>query len=245
MNRETRFRGAYIRSAVRHLLVLLLVLAACSSVDRELVARTRREMTKYTQAFRKLEGAPAPGTQLPAQWVKGQYAVWAITVGDLVTLTEAQIEEADENGVMVMMTTISPKVRTTARLTFSAQPHTRAEARDRLTQIIRRRGDERAMTYRFHRDVAVDMRDALEPLWGTLVPEAIDGAPRQTASTIAATMEGCRPGNGVFLYSPIGLELRALLHPSVPINGLVFGKATTGQTVEVVDFGWIGGGPAL
>ncbi|MBK7865065.1 MAG: hypothetical protein IPJ65_41995 [Archangiaceae bacterium] len=225
-------------------LTALTLLTACTT-DHALVQRIKTEMTRYTRALHRQEPAPEPQEPLPSPWQKGQYVVWATTLGDKVTLTEAQIEEADAQAVIVMITTVSPKLRTTSRLTFTQQPHTRAEAKSYLTQIIRRRGDERPLTYRFHRDMRVDMRDALEPLWATLVPEAISDAPPETAHAIAATMQGCRPGHGLFLASPLGLELRALLHPSVPINGLVSGKAATGETVEVVDLGWAGGAPAL
>src|SRR5262245_49540516 len=101
---------------------------------------------------RAVEGPPAGGAAVPVPWTKGQFAVWAIRDGEYATLTGVTIEEADREAVILMITTISPKVRTTSRLTFSRQPHTRAEARDLLTQLIRRRGDERALTYRFHKE---------------------------------------------------------------------------------------------
>lgn len=229
----------------RLLALLLLVTTGCRSVDRDLVNRTRAELARALEKGRRHVPPPAPDAALPVPWTKGQFAVWGVTVGEYTTLTEAQIEEADENGYIVMITIISPRVRTTARLTFSQQPHTHDEARDFLTQVIRRRGDERAMTYRFHRDMRVDMRDSLEPLWATLVPQTVDGPPATTA-TYAATLEGCRPGKGRFIYSPLGLELReAWLHPGVPISGLVLGKAQSGETVELIDMGWSGGGPSL
>jgi hypothetical protein len=235
---------------MRPLLFTLLALAAgCRSFDPDLVARTERELQRGKQGFHKLEGAPVPGSQVPVPWTKGQYAVWAITRPDsktgLTTLIEAQIEEADAEGVIVMITSLSPRLRSTARLTFTRQPHSRAEARDVLTQVIRRRGDERALTYRFHRDMPVDMRDALEPLWATLVPEIMEEALPETATSPAATMEGCRPANGEFIFAPVGLNVRALLHPAVPINGLVSATAPTGERVELIEAGWSGGGPAL
>ena len=227
------------------LALVLLVTAGCRSIDRDLVSRTKTELAKALEKGRRHEAAPGPGSSIPVPWTKGQFAVWGVTVGEYTTLTEAQIEEADENGYIVMITIISPRVRTTARLTFSHQPRTHDEARDFLTQVIRRRGDERATTYRFHRDMRVDMRDALEPLWATLVPQAVEGPPA-TAATYAVTLEGCQPGRGQFIYSPLGLELHeAWLHPAVPITGLALGKAKTGETVQLIDLGWSGGGPAL
>lgn len=230
---------------MRLFLVLLLACAGCRSIDRDLVERTKKEMTKALEKGRRHEGPPQPGASIPVPWTKGQFAVWGITQGEYTTLTEAQVEEADENGFIVMMTIVSPRLRTTARLTFSEQPHSRDEARDFLTQVIRRRGDERPYTYRFHRDMPVDMRDSLEPLWATLVPHPVQGPPG-TAATYAATMEGCIPGQGQFIHSPLGLQFKeAWLHPAVPINGLVLGKAQSGETVELIDSGWSGGGPAL
>jgi hypothetical protein len=223
---------------------LLVSLSACT-VDPALLSRTRAEMIRYTRALRRQESAPQPGAALAEAWQRGQYAVWAITKGDDVTLVEAQVDQADRDGAIVLMTTLSPKIRTTARLTFSRQPGSLAEAREVLTQVIRQRGEDRPLTYRFYREMPIDMREALEPLWGTLFPSPIDGAPPETAHTIAATLEGCRPGHGVFIASPLGLELRALLHPAVPINGLASGKASTGEAVEVVDLGWAGGAPSL
>jgi hypothetical protein len=229
--------------------LLLVTSAGCRSFDPDLVARTERELARCKQAFHKLEGAPPPGTPVPVPWTKGQYALWAITRPDSktapTTLTEAQIEEADSEGVIVMITTLSPKIRTTARLTFSHQPHTRAEARDVLTQVIRRRGDDRSLTYRFHRDMPVDMRDSLEPLWATLVPEIIEESPPETATAPAATMEGCRAAKGEFIFAPVGLEVRALVHPAVPINGVLSATAQSGELVELIDLGWSGGGPSL
>lgn len=226
--------------------VLFLCLAGCSSFDRELVLRTRAQLERAGTAFRQHEGPPQPQAPLPAAWAKGQFAVWAINEGDsdVTTLTAAQVEEADENGFIVTMTIINPRLRTTARLTFSRQPRTHDEARDFLTQVIRRRGEERALTYRFHADMPVDMRDALEPLWATLVPQPVEGPP-ETASTLSSTMEGCRPAQARFIYSPLELEVRGLLHPAVPINGLVFAKAKSGETLQLIEHGWSGGGPAL
>jgi hypothetical protein len=226
------------------LVLLLLLLASACSIDRALVLRTKAELERMAKAGRTVEGPPPPGSAVPVPWSKGQFAVWAIRQGDYATLTSVQVEEADAEAAIVMITTLSPKLRTTARLTFSRQPHTRAEARELLTQVIRRRGNERPLTYRFHKDMHFEMRESLEPIWATLVPEPVEGPP-ETANVPAATMEGCRPGQGVFLYSPLGLEVRALLHPAVPINGLVTAKAKTGEVVELVEAGWSGGGPAL
>jgi hypothetical protein len=189
--------------------------------------------------------APEAGSPVPLPWTKGQYAVWAITQGDETTLTMAQVEEADTDAAILMITTLSPRLRTTSRLTFRGQPHSRDEAKQMLTQLIRRREDERALTYRFHENMRVDMRDSLEPVWGTLVPTRVEGAQRGTVTTLAGTLEGCEQATGLFLFSPLGLELEGWLHPGVPINGLASGKAKTGETVELVDMGWAGGGPNL
>ena len=228
---------------MRSLLLLLPLLGACT-VDHGLVRRTQKELERMAKNGRGQEGPPPPGTRVPVPWNKGQFAVWSVREGDWVTLTHVQIEEADHEAVVVMITTLSPKIRTTSRLTFTRQPHTIAEAREYLTQIIRRRGDERALTYRFHKDMHFEMRRALEPLWATLVPEEVEGPP-QTAQSPAATMEGCRPAKGEFLHAPVGLEIEALLHPAVPINGLVWARAKSGEVVELVESGWSGGGPAL
>jgi len=224
--------------------LILLPLAAACTVDPGLVRRTRAELERVKRGAPVIEAAPPADATVPLPWTKGQFAVWAIRDGDDVTLTEVQVEECDDEGAIVMVTVVSPKVRTTARLTFKQQPHTRAEAREWLTQIIRRRGEEREMTYRFLKDMHFEMRESLEPLWGMLVPQKVEG-PRETATTMTATMEGCQPGAGVFVYSPLGLEIRALLHPAVPITGLVLGRAKTGEIVELVESGWAGGGPAL
>lgn len=226
------------------LLFFALSLFGCSSVNRDFVNRTRQQLDRAAKASREHVGPPQPGAALPAPWARGQFAVWAITVGEHTTLTEAQVEEADENGFIVMLTIINPRVRTTARLTFTHQPRTHDEARDFLTQVIRRRGEDRAFTYRFHRDMPVDMRDALEPLWATLVPQPVEGE-SETAATLSATMEGCHPAAGQFIYTPIGLQVRGLLHPAVPINGLVHAKAKSGEIIELIDHGWSGGGPSL
>ncbi|MBL8952487.1 MAG: hypothetical protein JNK82_17035 [Myxococcaceae bacterium] len=228
---------------MRFFVLLFPLLAACT-VDHALVRRTEAELERMRKNFKAQEGPPADDASVPLPWTKGQFAVWAIREGDDTTLTSVRIEDADEEAAIVMLTTVNPRVRTTARLTFTRQPHSLAEARDYLTQIIRRRGEEREMTYRFHKDMHTEMRDALEPLWGTLVPEKIEG-PREVATTTTATMEGCQPAKGQFVFSPVGLEVRGLLHPAVPITGLVTGKATTGQTIELVEAGWGGGGPAL
>ncbi len=228
---------------MRQLLLVPLLLTACT-VDHALVRRCQSELERMKRSFKAVEGPPASDATVPLPWTKGQFAVWAIRDGDDTTLTGVRVEDADDEGAIVMVTTVSPKVRTTARLTFKQQPHTRAQARDYLTQVIRRRGEEREMTYRFHTDMHYEMRESLEPLWGTLVPEEIEG-PRETATTLTATMEGCQPGTGVFVYSPVGLEIRALLHPAVPITGLVVGRARSGEVVELVEAGWAGGGPAL
>jgi hypothetical protein len=230
---------------VRRLAAIVLSLCACKSVNPDYVKRARAELKRYEQGQRRMRPAPEPGSPVPLPWTKGQYAVWAVKAGDETTLTAAQVEEADTDGAILMITTLSPRLRTTARLTFRGQPHSRDEAKAMLTQVIRRREDGRAMTYKFYEGMRVDMRDSLEPVWGTLVPTAVQGAQPQTVATTAATLEGCQPATGTFLYTPLGLELEGWLHPGVPINGLALGKAKTGETVELVDMGWAGGAPNL
>jgi hypothetical protein len=141
------------------------------------------------------------------------------------------------------VTTLAPKRRTTAQLTFAHQPRDLADARASLRQIVRRRGDEAPFTYRFSTDVPDQMRDALEPLWGSLVPAPVPGVP-QTLTTAPATLEACATAEARLAYRHTGLSLDGYVHSAVPITGMVKGAAKDGkEIVEVIDYGWDGGSP--
>lgn len=228
---------------MRAFVLVAFVLAGCRSIDPERYALAQRELAKREGATRAVAPPPAPGTPVPVPWSKGQYAVWAVTAGKTTTLLKAQVEEANVEGAVLLFTTLSPKLRTTAKLTFRQQPHTLDEARELLTQVVRKRGDDRELTYRFHSEVRPELRDALRPLWATLVPQPREGDP-ENASVTAGTLQGCTHAVGLFAYTVAGTEMRGLVHPGVPINGLVKAEALEGkETIELMEMGWSGGGP--
>jgi hypothetical protein len=233
-----------MRPALTPLLLLCVAAAGCRSVDTELYARTKREMARFEKGFAKMEGpSTAP---LPAPWARGQFAVWAITANEETTLIEAQVEDNGPQGATVSVVSLSPRVRTTARISFEHQPKDLGDARASLRQIIRRRGDGPSFTYRFKPDEPQeDMLDALQPLWGMLVPAPSAGEPK-TVSTAAATLQGCTPVDAAFVYKHTQIAVQGYAHPAVPISGFVKGKSSEGpENVELMEYGWTGGGPAL
>jgi hypothetical protein len=228
---------------MRALAATCLVLCGCHTVDPELYARTRREVGRFKEGFAKLEG-PSTGP-LPAPWAKGQFAVWAITADEHTTLIEVQVEDVNAEGAIVNIVSLSPKLRTTARLSFDHQPKDLADARASIRQIVRRRGDLAPFTYRFTPGLNERMLDALQPLWGMLVPAVSSGEP-QTISTAAATLQGCTPVDAAFVYRHTQVSVQGWAHPAVPISGFVKGKAADGpENVELMDYGFNGEAPAL
>lgn len=228
---------------MRALAVTCVVLCGCHTVDPEIYARTRREMGRFQHGFAKLEGpSTAP---LPAPWAKGQFAVWAITADERTTLIEALVENVGPDGAVVSIVSLAPKVRTTARLSFDHQPKDLADARASIRQIVRRRGDGAPFTYRFTPGVRDEMLDALQPLWGMLVPALAKGEP-QTISTAAATLQGCTPVDAAFVYRHTAVSVQGWAHPAVPISGFVKGKVVDGpENVELMEYGFNGEAPAL
>jgi hypothetical protein len=230
---------------LRPAVLLLLLLGSCRPpYDTEIYARTRREMARFTHGFAKTEGPST--TPLPAPWAPGQFAVWAITADERTTLVEAVVEDVADGGTSVSVTMLAPTLRTTARVSFDHQPKDLADARASLREIVRRRGDQKPFTYRFGPNVgAEEMRDALQPLWGTLVPTYGAGE-TQTVSTAAATLQGCTSVDAEFVYRHTSIAVHGWAHPAVPISGFVKGKAKgSGEDIELMEYGWTGGAPSL
>jgi hypothetical protein len=222
------------------LVIVLICLVSCSSFDRAIKAQVDRELARCSKATPRVEG---PSGNVPAPWAQGQYAIWAIKSGEETTLVQASVDAVAPNAVTVTMTTLAPKRRTAAQLTFAHQPKDLADARASLLQIVRRRGDETPFTYRFLADTPDQMRDALEPLWGSLVPAPVPGPP-QTLTTAPATLESCATADARFAYRHTEIWLDGYVHSAVPITGLVKGAAKNGkEIVEVIDYGWDGGSP--
>jgi hypothetical protein len=230
--------------ALAAVLSLSLAVAGCRSVDTELYARTKREMGRFEKGFAKMEG-PSTGP-LPAPWAPGQFAVWAITTDDETTLIEAQVVYCGPGGATVSVVSLSPRQRTTASISFEHQPKDLADARASLRQITRTRGEGPAFTYRFKPGaVQEDMLEALQPLWGMLVP-ALGAGEQKTVSTAAATMQGCTPVSAAFVYKHTAIAVQGYAHPAVPISGFLKGKSSEGpENVELMEYGWSGGAPAL
>jgi hypothetical protein len=228
---------------MRVFVAVVVVLSGCRSVDTELYARQRRELARFQHGFAKLEAAT--NAPLPAPWAAGQFAVWAVTANDETTLIEAQVESASASGATVTVTSLSPRQRLVATVTYEHQPKDVADARASVRQIVRRRTDAETFTYRFGSGQRDEMLDALQPLWATLISTATQGD-ALTVSTAAATLQGCTPADAEFLYRHASVVVHGWSHPAVPISGFVRGKSSDGrEEIELMEYGWSGGAPQL